>query len=206
MNGQSFPLTSADKVLFLKYKDNHPLLFVNSIIKLFFEYPYHVSLLGQSLAISCPNQKKYELDHAFRVFYFSIRFTKYLTSLIKFTSIDYHRKRRLNERRNPLIFDQRVNVKEGVTYGEHLMALLPQPLNDEPTNNCALFHSSLINPDLHHAFFALTANQKKIMTLFYSSRMTDTEIAQYLKKSQQTITRSRLTALKKLRNTLFQTL
>lgn len=186
---------------FLEFKLNHPNLFKNNILKKFFESSYHIALFGRLICNPSPELED-ELDLAFRKFLFCFRFKKYLFSLIKYANIDYHRKRRKYEQRYPLTFDAPVGEDEAQCFGDYLLSLARQADVDDPTFDPNHFQSRLENPELYAIFSELTYKQRVVITLSYSACIMDTEISTLLKVSQQAITKTRHTALKKMRSSL----
>jgi len=172
----------------------------NDFISGFLRNPAHSSLL--SAVLHNPSEENQRLIvHTFQKFIFQIRFTKYLSSLIRFADIDYHRKRKRVEERNQLIFDSPISDDGETTLGEQLLQGEQLSLNN-PTYNPELFFASIEDISLHKAFSKLTERQKYVITLAYSACELDTEIACTLQVSQQAVTKTRSTALKKMRNYL----
>lgn len=181
---------------FLEFKLNNPYLFQNNILNKFFESSYHIALFGKLICNPTPELQK-ELDHAFRKFLFCFRFKKYLFSLIKFANIDYHRKRRKYEQRYPLTFDAPIGEDESLCLGDYLLSFTKQADKDRPTYDPDHFQLTIENPELYAIFSKLTYKQKVVITLSYSACAMDTEISGLLKVSQQAITKTRHSALKK---------
>lgn len=84
-------MTSIDETQALhEYREQHEQLFQDTIICKFFEDPDHASLLGKYLLYHS-NEYRVQLESEFNRFFFYIRFTKYLCSLIRYCDIDFHR-------------------------------------------------------------------------------------------------------------------
>jgi DNA-directed RNA polymerase specialized sigma24 family protein len=119
--------------------------------------------------------------------------------MIRFANIDYHRKRRKMEERNQLVFDSPVGEEGELTLGEYVMSRLPESPMVLPTSNPDYFEANLNDPELYSVFSKLTDRQKIVVTLSYSACELDTEIARMLNVSQQAITKTRISALNKMR-------
>lgn len=147
-----------------------------------------------------PSQEiRNELCKRFHKFLFSVRFTKYLSSLIRFSQIDFHRSYRKLMDRNQLIFDSMVGDEKEVSVGELLSISVKMGTATKPLKNREEFQDSIEDPHLYIAFSKLTDRQKEIVTLAYAVDISDTEIASLLKVSQQAITKTRSNALGKMR-------
>ncbi|WP_240416636.1 hypothetical protein [Paenibacillus periandrae] len=182
------------------FMEENKKLFKNSVIQGFFENQSHVCLLAKYLRTPTP-ENLLHLEVAFRRFFFRIRFTKYLSSLIRFSDIDYHRNRIKNEQRNVLIFDSPNEEGEG-TFGEMLQGMTVTIEDDITATDSQAFQQSLDSDSLFFAFNSLTDRQKFIITLAYSCCVLDTDIANLLQISQQAISKTRQSALRKMRQYL----
>lgn len=170
------------------------------LIAVFLGNPAHSSLLNT--VIHDPSEEnKCLVVSTFQKFIFQIRFTKYLSSLIRFADIDYHGKRKRVEERNPIIFDSPIGDEGELTLGEQLLQR-NQMNTKNPICKPDLFLASIEDAALYNAFSKLTDRQKTVITLAYSACDLDTEIACALQVSQQAISKTRLLALKKMRNSI----
>ncbi|QQZ64541.1 hypothetical protein JI735_34465 (plasmid) [Paenibacillus sonchi] len=116
-NIENRPATREENQALSKYIAQNQALFKNPVICGFFESPEHVRLLCQNILFPTTENRSH-LERAFQRYFFQIRFTKYLGSLIRFCDIDYHRKRTREEQRNPLVFDTPVDESGDATFGE----------------------------------------------------------------------------------------
>ncbi len=136
------------------------------------------------------------------MFYFNRRFIKYVYSLIKYSSVDFHRRNKVLQSRNLLIFDVPYLDSE-ISLGDHLYITNNiEVVEENQYFNCDDFRSSLENEHLFLAISCLTPRQMKIITLYYSGGLLDKDIARKLHVSQQAVTKVRLAALKKLKKYL----
>lgn len=185
----------------MEYKNKSTDSNENEFIILFMRNPAHSSLI--STVIHNPSEENKRLIvSTFQKFIFQIRFTKYLSSLIRFADIEYHRKRKRIEERNQLIFDKPISDQSDFTLGEHLLQRDNYQDHYIPPYEPEMFLASIENTSLHVAFSKLTERQKYVITLAYSACELDTEIAQTLEVSQQAVTKTRLLALNKMRKFL----
>ncbi|WP_273831756.1 sigma-70 family RNA polymerase sigma factor [Guptibacillus sedimenti] len=130
------------------------------------------------------------LNSLFHKYYTEIRFIAYVTKLIRYTAINFDRKRRLGHLRFPLTLDQPVGASD-VAW----IDLIESPTSDgEPA-----FEESIQQKSLYLAFSRLTSKQKEVLDLFYRFELSDTEIARTAGISQQAVSRRRKRALEKLR-------
>jgi RNA polymerase sigma factor (sigma-70 family) len=145
-------------------------------------------------------ESKLELEEAFRKYFFRIRFIGYIVSTIKFRSIDQMRRYQKYKERNVLVFDRPVSQdSEATTLGElYLQSSKKEPIETYPSDPDS-FQTSMRNELLDLSFSMLSSNQKIIVTFCYALSYQDNEIAHFLKISPQAVSKSRNTALKKLR-------
>lgn len=142
-------------------------------------------------------------NHSSSRSYFNARFTNYISSLIRFSSIDYFRKSRVIKQRQLLVLDAPLG-EDGRPYVDQI--------SDSGSFNylradCAApsvesFHMSMSHQELAHAFSLLTDKQKWIITLSYLSQELDREIAERLKITPQAVQKSRVSALRKMRSVI----
>ena len=129
------------------------------------------------------------LNTLFRQYYTEIRFIAYVTKLIRYTAINFDRKRRLGHLRFPLTLDQPVGASTA------WIDLIENPKTNEETNS---FEELFLDKSLFLAYSRLTGKQKEALDLFYRFEYSDTEIARESGISQQAISRRRKRALEKL--------
>ena len=130
------------------------------------------------------------LNSLFRQYYTEIRFIAYVTKLIRYTAINFDRKRRLGHLRFPLTLDQPIGAS-----GTAWVDLIENPETNEETNS---FEEIFLEKSLFLAYSRLTGKQKEALDLFYRFEYSDTEIARESGISQQAISRRRKRALEKL--------
>jgi RNA polymerase sigma factor (sigma-70 family) len=169
----------------------------NPVIKSFLDIQENMDLLAE--VINNPtNLSKKKLDDTFREFYFKIRFTNYLSQAIYFNAINYDKKVKLFLERNKSILDCQINDGESVPLIDYLASKEWQEGQEvcfESTN----IADHLTSYSLYQAIQLLTENQRQLLNLAYIYGLNDSEIAIYLNKSQQAVSRSHKNALKKLR-------
>lgn len=170
------------------------------IVQRFFSYHencylLHLYLTNQSL------DNWEELKEAFCIFHFDVRFTKYISSTIRFVYIDYVRKRRRREERNLVIFDMELHDDDERTFGD-LYATQLYYLDDLISSNPREMLDSIANEHVYNAFSELSPKQKQILMLTYSMCYLDKEIAQSMSISPQAVSKARKSALVKMRKRL----
>jgi RNA polymerase sigma factor (sigma-70 family) len=168
----------------------------NPVIKAFLDIPENMELLVD--VINNPtNLSKKKLDDKFREFYFKIRFTNYLSQAIYFNAINYDKKVNLFLERNKSILD--CQLKDGdVTLLDYLASKEWQE-GQEVYIDSSNISDHLTSYSLFKAIQLLTENQRQLLSLAYIYGLNDSEIAIYLNKSQQAVSRSHRKALKRLK-------
>ncbi|MBU5356060.1 sigma-70 family RNA polymerase sigma factor [Paenibacillus silvae] len=159
----------------------------NPILKEFMGDENHKKLLIEYINNpTFSNQKK--LDEGFRKFYFEIRFTAYILSLIRFASIDFDKRVRRLNLRSALILDENDN---STLLGGSVI---------EPELNSTEIEEMFSNPILFKAVQRLTKKEKEVLLQAYLMEMPDTQIAHNKNVSQQAVSKLRTKALKKIRD------
>ncbi len=169
------------------------------IVRRFFSYPDNHFLLFSY--VECPSLKTWEpLEEAFNMFHFEIRFTKYLSSTIKYAFIDFHRKKLKRDERNVFIFDMELSEETARTFGESYLdnAKEESKISSDPS----VLLDSISNEGVYKAFSKLTQKQKIILTLTYSMCFLDREIAVMLSISPQAVSKVRNSAIVTLKKRL----
>ncbi|SDM59151.1 RNA polymerase sigma factor, sigma-70 family [Psychrobacillus sp. OK028] len=135
---------------------------------------------------------KMELDQRFRVFYQRYRLISYFIKVLHFESMHFDKKLHLHNKRYQL-----ATAKSG---GAELIC--EQHFNQfyEYHSSSLSFQDHLTSEELFRSFNQLTEKQKYIITLSYLHQMTDTEISKSLGISQQSVYKTRKSAIKKLRD------
>ncbi|SIR50488.1 RNA polymerase sigma factor, sigma-70 family [Paenibacillus sp. RU4T] len=176
------------------------LLSPDFIVQRFFSKAENLLLLSTFLdSQSLENWTK--LEEAFRKFYFEVRFTKYLSSTIKYAYFDFERKRRRREDRSIIVFDMEMYEENSRTFGEGFAV---QHIQDyDPTKfDPQMLQDAIGNESIYKAFSELTSNQKMILTFTYSLCYLDKDIADRLSISPQAVSKARKSALANLKKRL----
>lgn len=161
----------------------------NPIIKDFLNDLNNYKLLLRNITDPSSSNKTL-LDEAFKNFFFEVRFTTYISSLIRYSSIDFDKKERKIQKKAALILDDTFNnIKFNMTTQE-------SSLDDAEIEN--ITSSSL----LYKGLLLLTKKEKEVLEESYIMSLSDTEIARKKNVSQQAISKTRTKALKKLREFL----
>ncbi|MGQ8873471.1 sigma-70 family RNA polymerase sigma factor [Paenibacillus sp. TSA_86.1] len=163
----------------------------NPILKDFMDNDKHKKLIFDY--INYPTSKNMiKLDECFRSFYFEIRFTSYILSLIRFASIDFDRKERKNSQRSVLVLDNQEN--------SYLLEKNTVKNDEKEVSLGELFS----DPILFKAIHQLTKKEKEILVKAYIMELSDTQIARTNNVSQQSVSKLRTKALKKIKNYIEQ--
>lgn len=158
----------------------------NVILKEFIGDENHKRLLFEYINKPTITAKK-KLDEEFRKFYFEIRFTAYILSLIRFASIDFDKRVRRVNFRSALILDENDNS-----------SLLGGFVNGPEVKSTEI-EDMFSNPILFKAVQRLTKKEKEVLLQAYLMEMSDTQIALNNNVSQQAVSKLRTKALKKIR-------
>ena len=169
----------------------------NPIIKSFFEAPGNLDLLKEVISNPTDLLKK-KLDDTFREFYFKIRFTTYLSQAIYFNAINFDKKLKLFSERNLSILDKPLKGEKDGTIID-LLSSTEGKEGQEVGNVSSNISDHVTSYSLYNGTQLLTENQRQLLSLAYVYGLNDSEIAIYLNKSQQAVSRSHKRALKKLR-------
>lgn len=188
-------LTTAQREQFRKYRYANRSIFSDRVVHEFFQRDHHIELLLR--AHEGEDECRRDLEDRFRKHFFRMRFVKFLSSTIKYYTLDELRIHRKRDTRIQLILDRPSSEEgDGTTLGELLGTASPQ--RSEPVTP-AQFQASFTNEQLATAFAALSPKQKNIATLFYALCYHDNEIARMLGVTPQAVCKTRHLALQKLR-------
>ncbi|MEW9701156.1 sigma-70 family RNA polymerase sigma factor [Paenibacillus sp. SI8] len=177
-------------------------LIQHPIMQSFFKNKANMNLFSNVL--SNPNESnKNQLDQAFKEFYLELRLTKYISTLIHYSSIDFDKKQRRIQSKSLLILDQplpdlnndNLCIKESIPQEngdpETIYELKSNKLEDQFSDS-----------KLFKAIQVLTPKEKSILTLAFINHLSDTQIANHTAVSQQAVTKMKKNALKKLRESI----
>lgn len=167
----------------------------NPVIQQFLKKDEHYQLLLENLLHPSPETSK-QLDESFRNFFFELRFTTYISSLIRNAAIDFDKK--LRKHQKGLVFYSNNDLS-------HLHVVQPS-LQIQPDLDLDSFQleDMITNEALYEAIQQLTRKEKWVLFATYVWNYSDTEIACIKKVSQQSISKTRLRALDKLRKHLIK--
>ncbi|MEK4715931.1 sigma factor-like helix-turn-helix DNA-binding protein [Sporosarcina sp. FSL K6-5500] len=147
--------------------------------------------LYEEFLIKHTKEIKRILNKRFVMFYYKIRLISYFSKLIEFEAIKYDMKLREHNKRYNLILDKPTNSGNRDT--------LVDLLKDGSSGVTITKLEDFIEPA---ALKSLTDKQKNILYLIYIKELKDTEISKMLGVSQQSITKTKKTAIQKLRRVL----
>ena len=118
-------------------------------------------------------------------------FVSYISNSMYYNSINFDKKIRRHNNRYALILDG---------FNENLLL---ERGADSCREECFIeLENQISDPRLYSAFMRLTERERKILNLIVNCSLTDTEIAQFFNVSQQSISRSKNKALRKLREAI----
>lgn len=186
---------SSQSEAFTAFLEENKSLLSNPIVKSFLQKKDNVHLLKK--ALECPTKEnKEKVDESFKKHFFTIRFTSYITSSMEYSTINFNKNLSMYQKRFPLILTEK---EEG---GEKDINL-----NDKEAEIEAIVEKEALwsemeeyisNKTIYSAVLSLTSSQRKILTYAYLYKFTDTEIARRIRTSQQYVSKTRKTALKRI--------
>ncbi|WP_430742802.1 sigma-70 family RNA polymerase sigma factor [Bacillus atrophaeus] len=160
--------------------------------KIFKEATKHPTLQNQQL-----------LDQRFKKFYKKARILKYLTTMIKISSIDFDKRNRKMNQRFLLTLDAPIKQDEETTASR--IDTIPDENEVDPLTKCCInLDECITDPQLHQAYTNLNEKQKKILNLMYIEGLTLQDIATFLGDSRQNVFNIYKRSLNKLKQTCNQ--
>ncbi|RAW09750.1 hypothetical protein DC345_30280 [Paenibacillus taichungensis] len=115
------------------------------------------------------------------------RFVAYISSLLHYNSINFDKKNRKFNERFALILDD-TDYKE-----------LTSGVEEDAIQNSEILENQISDPDLYATFMNLTTKERQILNLSISKELKNTEIARLLNISEQSVSKTKKTALIKMR-------
>lgn len=183
---------------FQRFLVDHSEFLENPIVKDFLKAEGHLLLLANAINNPTENNNK-KLDEAFRIHYFTIRFTSYISSSMFFSAINFNKKQAIYKSRYPLILDKEMEAGEAMTYKE---IVVDTQSDIELCMETNYFQRDVLeyvaDPFLFNAIKTMTKFQKEILYCAYVCKLNDTEIATKINKSQQYISKVHKEALKNI--------
>ena len=143
------------------------------------------------------------INEKFTTYYTKTRAITYFSKTIYFSARHFDKKERQWNQRHLLYLDHQ-EMDSNSNRNSSSVSMKEQLIDDTATS---LFDERLYerledyveNPQLFHALLTLTKRQLQILSLTFIHNMSDTEISKQLRVSQQAITKSKNSALKKVR-------
>lgn len=136
-------------------------------------------------------QRNDELDSRFQEFYGEVRFTKFISSLIRFTAIEL------------AVRNQKTsNACQPTDEIERVMDSLVSDSDKSEREDNSEWEDVLSDKRILDAVQALTENEQEILTLLYLRNLKEAEAASLLGVSQQAVSKTKKRALLKLRKQL----
>ncbi|WP_405099899.1 sigma-70 family RNA polymerase sigma factor [Oceanobacillus sp. FSL H7-0719] len=177
------------------------LLFRNHLMRTFLLKRENRYLLDQSIRCST-SETKQALDQAFREHVAELRLISQLSNELRRHAIRYDQKFNLYRKKQLLILDQPIHKDGGTSILDVITNEHTSSVDEAALKNSQCLEYHIENPTLYQAILSLTPRQKYILNASYLFNMTDTEIAAKEGVSQQTISKTRNKALRKLRKQL----
>lgn len=170
----------------------------NHLFSRFLEEEIHLNVFVLSLF----NDKYYteSLNQLFKEFYFEYRFKAYLNQILYFEAITFSKKRSQHHKREALILEQPIGNDRETTLLDTIADT--ETIRLEGIDGLDSLDSYLSDDQLYQAFKQLTNHQQKILYLSFVKLLKDVEIAMVLNVSQQAVSKTRKTALEKIRKAM----
>lgn len=167
----------------------------NKLLENFLREDENLSLL--KLVLNDPTAKnKKKLDDKFKDFYFEIRFTSYVISLIRFSSIDFDKKRRSIQNRFCLVWDSSSHAENNQVKSLNKQGSL--------SSYSEKIEEIFLEERLSDSISSLNEKEKKILSLIYIGKFTETEISKFMRVSQQAVSKIKRKALSKIKQQYIQ--
>jgi RNA polymerase sigma factor (sigma-70 family) len=157
----------------------------NKIVTSFLQEAENQEILNNYLKYPTTYNKNL-VDRAYRLHHAKIRIIAYLSSLIRFSTIDLMRRYRKHK--------QRFIISQPIENVHHSYLL-----NVEENLNLS---QSISNYAVYKKYKTLTVKQKKVLNLKYCNNMNITEIAELFNESSQNISKIHKTGIKKLQSAI----
>ncbi|MGN4444934.1 sigma-70 family RNA polymerase sigma factor [Bacillus cereus group sp. MYBK79-1] len=185
------------------YINKHKKKMNEPIVRNFLESKENYDLFKTAI-ISPTNKNKQLLDQAFQAHFKKVKVINYVSKLIYYYSMDFGKKVNLNAKRNVLNLDTSFEDKDGNQMSRYEILLSD---NEDKTHNSFIqddnnLKNHLSDEVLIEQFSKLSKKQINILNLFYLEQLTNKEIAQLLKESEQTISYHHKNAIKKLKHAM----
>lgn len=179
-----------------EFKKNNKEFLENPIIRNFLKNKQNFQLFMD--ALYNPTTKNMEkLDETFKLFYFEIRFSAFISSSVYFSAINFDKKQRKYSSRYPLTIDSPIQSEDEVTFKE----MIEDPESEITLDKISIsddIADYIINPVLYEAVQSLSLKQREILNFAYIKGLSDTQIAKILGKSQQAVSKLHKKSLRKI--------
>ena len=149
--------------------------------------------------ISNPTQEKLdELNIAFKKHYFKIKCLSYFSKVLSFEAKHYDKKRSLVSNRFQTILDAPVSGEDNIT--------LKDSIKDDVTTETEIrdgnWENEINHEHIRNSLKELTNRQKESIRYYFFEGMKDREIASLWGTSKQSVSKTKQTALRKIRGEL----
>ncbi len=174
-------------------------IFQNNLMRTFLQKKENCYLLDQSIRCSTSDTNK-ALDQAFQEHVAELRLISQLSNELRRHAIRYDQKFNKYRKQQLLILDQPIKKEDiNTSMVDVLTNDLTPPVDEAAIRNSQHLEYHIENLTLYYAILSLTPRQRYILNASYLFNMTDTEIAAKEGVSQQTISKTRNKALRKLK-------
>lgn len=181
-----------------EFENNNKEFLTNPLIRNFLKNKQNYQLFLSTLC-NPTSENMEKLDRKFKLFYFDIRFISFISSSLYFNAINFDKTQRKYSSKNLLTIDSTMQHEEEVTFKDMIEDPESEITIDKLTISDELV-DYIINPILYKAVQSLSVKQKEVLNLVYLKGLTDTEIAKLLNKSQQSVSKIHMQALRKIQD------
>ncbi|WP_155010710.1 sigma-70 family RNA polymerase sigma factor [Priestia megaterium] len=153
-------------------------------------------------AISQPNRRNRDiLDKEFRKYYRKVKIVKYISKLIHFYSIDYDKKNSLHKKRYITNLDEpSINLQSDNSTTKIEVLASQTPIEVHSLDND--FKDVLEEEKIQQAINMLPKKNKEILKYIYIQNLKNKEISKIMNISEQLVSYTHKSSLKKIRNFL----
>lgn len=181
-----------------RFREENKEFLENKITQSFLKDEKNQRLLLEAIC-NPTKENKEKLDIEFKKFYFSIRFTAFISSSLYFNAINFDKRYRKMSERYILTVDKPLGDEEDTSFKD-IIADSQAEIQIENIIQSDDITDYIEDPVLYEAILTLSDKQREVINLAYVKGLSDTEIGKMLNKSQQAISKMRNRALKKICN------
>lgn len=193
-------LDSMEQVQLDDFLKEHSKAMKNPVLEGFLRDSENLNLVLTMLSSPTKENNK-KLDEAFKGFLVEIRLVKYLSQVIRYRHLNLNKSFQKHRYRFPLYLDQEVK-ESSEDYSVRVIDTIPSSGETFENNKPEHLEDLVGDEKLYRVLRSLTGRQKEVLNLYYLEGFNDREISEKFFVSQQSIAKTRRSAMVKVRNLL----